>query len=116
MGPITLLKKLRKAKRETAYGDKPEAVKTHLRNMVIVPEMIGSVVGAYNGKQYINVEIKPEMIGHYLGEFSITYKPIKHGRAGMAGKGAFIPLRLAPHGALPARRAISSACGHQAKK
>merc|ERR1711963_1134992 len=64
-GPMTLLKKLRKAKRETAYGEKPEAVKTHLRNMVIVPEMIGSVVGVYNGKQFINVEIKPEMIGHY---------------------------------------------------
>merc|ERR1712094_44060 len=63
--PIAWLKKLRKAKRETAYGEKPEAVKTHLRNMVIIPEMIG----------------------HYLGEFSITYKPIKHGRAGMAGKG-----------------------------
>merc|ERR1711976_1063100 len=60
-GPITLLKKLRKAKRETAYGEKPEAVKTHLRNMVIVPEMIGSVVGVYNGKQYISVEIKPDM-------------------------------------------------------
>ena len=55
--PITVLKKLRKAKRETAYGEKPEAVKTHLRNMVIVPEMIGSVVGVYNGKQYINVDL-----------------------------------------------------------
>merc|ERR550514_2133168 len=43
--PITLLKKLRKAKRDVAYGEKPETVKTHLRNMVIVPEMIGSVVG-----------------------------------------------------------------------
>merc|ERR1712107_906143 len=81
--PIALLKKLRKAKRETAYGDKPVAVKTHLRNMVIVPEMIGSVVGVYNGKQFINVEVKPEMVGHYLAEFSITYKPIRHG-----GKGA----------------------------
>merc|ERR1712242_513814 len=93
--PISLLKKLRKAKRETAYGDKPEAVKTHLRNMVIVPEMIGSVVGVYNGKQYINVEIKPDMIGHYLAEFSITYKPIKHGRAGAgaAKSSAFIPLK-----------------------
>mmetsp|Transcript_35760 Transcript_35760/g.53829 ORF Transcript_35760/g.53829 Transcript_35760/m.53829 type:complete len:141 (+) Transcript_35760:80-502(+) len=89
--PITLLKKLRKAKRETAYGEKPVAVKTHLRNMSIVPEMIGSVVGVYNGKSFINVEVKPEMIGHYLGEFSITYKPIKHGRAGM--KGAFVPLK-----------------------
>merc|ERR1712146_561869 len=91
--PITLLKKLRKAKRDVAYGEKPETVKTHLRNMVIVPEMIGSVVGVYNGKQYITVEIKPEMIGHYLAEFSITYKPISHGRAGMGGKGAmFMPL------------------------
>merc|ERR1712224_53046 len=64
--PIVLLKKLRKAKRETAYGEKPEAVKTHLRNMIIVPEMIGSVVGVYSGKQYISVEIKPDMLGHYL--------------------------------------------------
>merc|ERR1712151_1163545 len=83
----------RKPKRETAYGEKPEAVKTHLRNMVIVPEMIGSVVGVYNGKQYINVEVKPEMVGHYLAEFSITYKPTKHGRAGMGGKMNFIPLK-----------------------
>merc|ERR1711971_835078 len=92
---VTLLKKLRKAKRETAYGEKPEAVKTHLRNMVIVPEIIGSVVGVYNGKQYISVEIKPEMIGHYLAEFSITYKPIKHGRAGMGStkSSSFIPLK-----------------------
>merc|ERR1719454_1305712 len=91
---VTLLKKLRKAKRETAYGEKPVAVKTHLRNMVIVPEMIGSVAGVYNGKQYINVEIKPEMVGHYLAEFSITYKPIKHGRAGMGStkSSSFIPL------------------------
>merc|ERR1712166_1348115 len=89
--PITLLKKLRKAKRETAYGEKPEAIKTHLRNMVIVPEMIGSVVAVYNGKQFISVEVKPEMVGHYLAEFSITYKPIRHGRPG-AGGSRFVPL------------------------
>merc|ERR1711982_45679 len=46
--PIALLKKLRKAKKETAYGEKPESVKTHLRSMILVPEMIGSVVGVYN--------------------------------------------------------------------
>ena len=92
--PITLLKKLRAAKRETAYGEKPETIRTHLRNMVIVPEMIGSVVGVYNGKQHITVEIKLEMIGHYLAEFSITYKPIKHGRAGMAGSKGAMPVPL----------------------
>merc|ERR1711982_262658 len=92
--PIALLKKLRKAKRETAYGEKPVPVKTHLRNMTIVPEMIGSIVAVYNGKLFINVEVKPEMIGHYLAEFSITYKPIRHGKGGMGGKGgAYVPLK-----------------------
>jgi ribosomal protein S19 len=38
--------------------EKPNAVKTHLRNMIIVPEMIGSVVGVYNGKSYVGVEVK----------------------------------------------------------
>lgn len=45
-----LIKKLRKAKKEAQPNEKPAVVKTHLRNMIIVPEMIGSVVGIYNGK------------------------------------------------------------------
>lgn len=49
--------------------------------MVIVPEMIGSVGGVYNRKHFINVETKPDMVGHYLAEFWITCKPIKHGRS-----------------------------------
>jgi len=88
--PTTLLKKLRIAKKGTAYGEKPPAVKTHLRNMVIVPEMIGSVVGVYNGKAFINAEVKPEMIGTYLAEYAITYKPIRHGGKG-AGSSRYIP-------------------------
>ncbi|KAL2490386.1 P-loop containing nucleoside triphosphate hydrolase superfamily protein [Abeliophyllum distichum] len=81
--PMALIKKLRKAKREAPPGEKPEIVKTHLRNMIIVPEMIGSVIGVYNGKTFNTVEIKPEMISHYLAEFSISYKPVKHGRPGI---------------------------------
>lgn len=45
-----LIKKLRKAKKEALPNEKPAVVKTHLRDMIIVPEMIGSVVGIYNGK------------------------------------------------------------------
>lgn len=56
--PMALVKKLRKAKKETTPGEKPEVVKTHLRNMIIVPEMVGSVVGVYNGKTFNQVEIK----------------------------------------------------------
>ncbi|KAJ1651877.1 ribosomal protein S15 [Dispira simplex] len=93
--PMALIKKLRKAKKETLPNEKPEVVKTHLRNMIIVPEMIGSVVGVYNGKTFNQVEIRPEMTGHYLGEFSITYKPVKHGRPGIGAthSSRFIPLK-----------------------
>jgi len=78
-----LLKRLRQAKKDAPADGKPATVKTHLRNYIIVPEMVASVVGVYNGLGFTAVEIKPDMIGHYLGEFSITYKPVKHGRAGM---------------------------------
>ncbi len=80
---------------DAASGEKPEPVRTHLRNMIIVPEMIGSVIGVYNGKTFNQVEIKPEMIGHYLAEFSITYKPVKHGRSGIGAthSSRFIPLK-----------------------
>lgn len=76
-------------------GERPEGIKTHVRSMIIVPEMIGSVVGVYNGKTFNGIEIKPEMVGHYLGDFSITYKPIRHGRPGIGATNSsrFIPLK-----------------------
>merc|ERR1739845_214098 len=49
--------------------------KTNLRNCVVTPEMIGSIVGVYTGKEYKPVEVKFDMIGRYLGEFAITYSP-----------------------------------------
>ncbi|CDH59239.1 40s ribosomal protein s15 [Lichtheimia corymbifera JMRC:FSU:9682] len=93
--PMGLIKKLRKAKKEAAPDEKPAVVKTHLRDMIIVPEMIGSVVGIYNGKTFNQVEIKPEMVGHYLAEFSISYKPVRHGRPGIGAthSSRFVPLK-----------------------
>ncbi|ORZ31179.1 ribosomal protein S15e [Catenaria anguillulae PL171] len=93
--PLTLIKKLRKARKECPENEKPAVVKTHLRNMIIVPEMIGSIVGVYNGKTFNQVEVRPEMVGHYLGEFSITYKPVKHGRPGIGATNSsrFVPLK-----------------------
>mmetsp|Transcript_2709 Transcript_2709/g.6341 ORF Transcript_2709/g.6341 Transcript_2709/m.6341 type:complete len:146 (-) Transcript_2709:44-481(-) len=93
--PLALIKKLRKAKKAADPGEKPAPVNTHLRNMIVVPEMIGSVIGVYNGKSFNQVEIKPEMVGHYLGEFSISYKPVKHGRPGIGATNSsrFIPLK-----------------------
>merc|ERR1711936_418390 len=83
MKPLALMKKLRKAKKEAPVNEKPAVVKTHIRNMIVLPDMIGSIIGIHNGKTFNQVEIKPEMIGHYLGEFSLTYKPVRHGRPGI---------------------------------
>ena len=52
------MKKLRKAKKEAPVMEKPAVVKTHLRNMIVLPDMIGSVVGVHNGKTFNQVEIK----------------------------------------------------------
>merc|ERR1711937_604907 len=91
------LKRLRKAKKAMTgeVGEKPACVKTHVRNVVIIPEMVGSVVGIYNGKVFNQGEIKPEMIGYYIGEFSMSYKPVRHGRPGIGAthSSRFIPLK-----------------------
>ena len=93
--PLALLKKLRKAKKEAPPLEKPAVVKTHLRDTIVIPEMVGCMVAVHNGKTFNQIEIKAEMIGHYLGEFSLTYKPTKHGRPGIGAthSSRFIPLR-----------------------
>ncbi|CAO2605424.1 40S ribosomal protein S15, partial [Lemmus lemmus] len=87
----SLLKCLRKAKKEAVPMEKPVVVKTHLRDMLILPETVGSMVSVYNGKTFNQVEIN----GHYLVEFSITYKPVKHGPPGIRATHSshFIPLK-----------------------
>ena len=79
----TLLKKVRSAKAQQQEGERPKGVKTHLRNAIILPEMVGSVIEVYRGNSFVPVEIKADMIGYYLGEFAITYKPITHGKLGV---------------------------------
>ena len=74
--------------------EKPQVVKMHLGDMLILPEMLGSMVGVYKSVTFNQVEIKREMIGQYLGEFSITYMPVKHGsRCTGAPSFHFIPLK-----------------------
>jgi len=58
-------------------------IKTHERDMVILPQMVGAKLGVYNGKEFVPIEIKPEMIGHRLGEFVETCKRVKHSAPGV---------------------------------
>jgi len=92
---LKLLEKIRKAKRMMAEGKRPPRIKTHCRDMIILPEMVGVTVHVYNGKEFVPVEIKPEMIGHYLGEFSPTCKRVVHGAPGLKAtrSSMFLPLK-----------------------
>ena len=62
---------------------KSKQIKTHLRDIVIVPKMVDYTVMIHNGKQFIAIPIIPEMLGHRLGEFSVTRQKVKHGAAGI---------------------------------
>ncbi|RLI05507.1 30S ribosomal protein S19 [Candidatus Bathyarchaeota archaeon] len=72
-----------------------EVVKTHCRDMLILPEMVGATIAVHNGKEFIPVKIKPEMIGHLLGEFSISVKKVTHGAPGVGASRSsmYVPLK-----------------------
>lgn len=60
-----------------------KAIKTHSRDFVIIPQMVGLKMAVYKGNSFEPVEIQPEMLGHVLGEYVLTRKQVKHGKAGI---------------------------------
>ena len=62
---------------------KNKQIKTHSRDLVIVPEMVGMKISIYNGKTFVPVQITEEMLGHKFGEFAPSRGRIKHGKAGV---------------------------------
>lgn len=60
-----------------------ENIKTHIREMIILPEMVGKSLKVFSGKEFVPVFIQPEMIGHYLGEFVLTRKRVEHSAPGI---------------------------------
>jgi len=70
-------------------------IKTHARDMIVLPVMVGATVGVYTGKEFLSIQIKPEMIGHYLGEYAITNKKVVHGTPGIGASRSslYVPLK-----------------------
>lgn len=89
-----LLEKIREAKVTLRKSDS-KPIKTHVRDMTILPEMVGMTIHVHNGKEFVPIEIKPEMVGHYLGEFAVTNKPVKHGTPGIGASRSsmYVPLK-----------------------
>jgi small subunit ribosomal protein S19 len=59
-------------------NDKP--VRTHARDLVILPEMLGKTIHCDTGKEFKAININEKMLGHYLGEYAITMSIVRHGR------------------------------------
>jgi len=91
----TVLDKFRKLKKQEQKGGKPIVIKTHCRDMIVLPEMVGTIFGIYNGKEFVEVEFTPEMIGSYFGEFAPTRQRVQHGDPGMGAtrSSMFVPLK-----------------------
>ena len=77
-----VLAKMEKVDIENNNG-RPEVIKTHCRDMIVLPNMVGYTFGIYNGREFVEVTIKPEMIGCYFGEFAQTRSRVQHGDPGM---------------------------------
>ena len=80
---------------ETLKNSDREVVRTHRRDVPIIPQFVGKKVAVYNGKEFFEFEIKPEMIGHFLGEFVLTRKSPAHSGPGVGAtrSSKFMPLK-----------------------
>ena len=105
--PLPLIIRVQLQKRTAGEGERPDPVKTHLRNMIIIPEMIGSIIGVYNGKVFLPVEVKVRVC---VCEYSRAHGTMRGARAPLTAAGDDWPLpgrvlhRVQAH---PARQARS---------
>jgi len=87
-----LLEKARDADPEETANN---PIRTHLRDMPIVPDFVDLTFAVHNGQSFERVKVEPEMLGHYLGEFQLTRTSVEHGQAGIGAtrSSKFVPLK-----------------------
>ena len=70
-------------------------IKTHCRDMIILPTFVGHTINVHNGKEFQRVDIQPDMIGHYLGEFALTRQKVVHTGPGVGAtrSSKYMPLK-----------------------
>lgn len=78
-----LLKKIGAARELARQGKEQKPIRTHLRDAVIIPAMVGLRMALHRGNTFEIFDVKPEMLGHYLGEMVLTRKKLMHGKAGI---------------------------------
>ncbi len=80
-----LIEKIKKRKEQS----NPKPIKTHVRDLIITPDLFGVKLLVYNGKEFLTVELDAEKTGHRIGEFVRTRKEVSHKAPGIgATKGS----------------------------
>ena len=76
-------------------GKNKNTIKTHQRDLIILPYMVGITISVFSGKEFTPITISTEMIGHYLGEYVITNKRVSHGAPGVGASRSslYVPLK-----------------------
>jgi small subunit ribosomal protein S19 len=80
---MKLLKKVEKAYNELKEGKQPKLIRTHRRDLPVLPKMVGLTIAVHNGKEFVKVQVIDKMLGHYFGELVLTRKRLSHGKAGI---------------------------------
>ncbi len=75
----SLMEKIDKA----LAGKYKKQIKTHARNTIILPKMVGLTIFIHTGKEFKQIIITEEMVGHVLGEFALTRQSLKHSAPGV---------------------------------
>ncbi len=80
---------------ERIRNDNGKPIRTHARDMVVLPEMVGKIIQVHSGNGFVELRINEKMLGHYLGEFIITNKIVRHGKPGIGASRSsmYIPLK-----------------------
>ena len=90
-----LTEKQDKLLRDIGEAKTGDVIRTHCRDMIILPSFVGHTIHIHNGKEFQRVDIKPNMIGHYLGEFALTRQKVKHTGPGVGAtrSSKYMPLK-----------------------
>ncbi len=90
-----LLKDIEETKTLMEQGKNPKPIRTHCRDMVILPQMLGLTIYVHNGKEFVPVKITLEKLGQRLGEFAISRKRVQHSAPGVGAtrSSAFISVK-----------------------
>jgi small subunit ribosomal protein S19 len=60
-----------------------DSIKTHVRDMIVLPQFVGKTIKVHNGKEFIPVIVQEDMIGMFFGELTMNRKKVTHNSPGV---------------------------------